>query len=83
MKEDEDKTQPAANININVNPDKTPVYSVDTFIIGSNDNLVSFNFAQAVLGTNQQHIVARVSLTSGQAKEFLEKLNDHIQKFEV
>lgn len=70
-------------INFNINPEKTPVLSVDGYLIGSNENFVTLNFAQMIPGSNQQHIVSRVAMTPSQAKEFLEKMSDHIQKFEV
>lgn len=70
-------------LNFTINPNETPVYAVDGYLIGSNDNLLTLNFAQALPGGNQQQIVSRVALTPKQAREFLEKLNDHIQKFEV
>ncbi len=70
-------------VNFTVDPNKTPVYSVDTYLIGSNEHTVTFNFAQTIVGSGQQNIVARVSLTNKQAKDFLKNLNDHIEKFEV
>ncbi len=70
-------------INFNVNPEKAPVLAVDGYLISSNDNFVVLGFAQAVPGSNHQHIVSRVAMSPKQAKDFLEKLSDHIQKFEV
>lgn len=72
------------SVNINVDPLKTPVYLADGYIIGSNENAVTLNFTQALpSNTTQQQIVARVALTRSQAKEFLGKLNDHIEKYEI
>lgn len=70
-------------VNFTLNPDKTPVYQIDGYLIGSNEYVVTFNFGQNVMGSNQQNIVARVALTRQQAKEFLKNLNDHIEKHEV
>ena len=70
-------------VNFSLDPNKTPVYSVDTYLIGSNEHMVTFNFAQVVPGNNQQNIISRVSLTRTQAKEFVKNLSDHIDKFEV
>jgi hypothetical protein len=70
-------------MNVTVDPNKTPVYAVDTYLIGSNEHVLTLNFAQAVVGSNQQNIVSRVSMTTSQAKEFLKNLSDHIEKFEV
>ena len=79
----DDKKEEQQNVNFNLDPHKAPVFMVDTFIIGSNDNAVTFNFAQGFLGNPQQNVVARVALTRPQAKDFLKTLDDHIQKFEV
>lgn len=70
-------------VNFNINPEKTPVLAVDGYLIGSNENYLTLSFAQVLPGTNQQQIVSRVAMSPKQAKDFLEKLNDHIQKFEV
>lgn len=78
-KPDEDKKK----VNFNLDPNKTPVLHADSYLIGSNEHVVTLNFAQALPQPGQQHIVARVSLTRKQAKEFLTNLNDHVQKFEI
>ena len=71
-------------VNFSLDPNKTPVLFVDSYLISSNDNAVTFNFAQALVGnSNQQNIIARVALTPKQAKDFVANLNDHIEKFEV
>ncbi|MEO6761615.1 MAG: DUF3467 domain-containing protein [Candidatus Saccharimonadales bacterium] len=77
-----DKTdQP--QVNFNFDPIKVPVLYADTYLIGSNDNIVSFNFAQGIPGSNQQQVVSRVALTFAQAKEFVKNLNDHIERNEL
>lgn len=78
-----DKPDDGQQVNFTLNPDKTPVYQIDGYLIGSNENVVTFNFGQNVMGGTQQNIVARVALSHHQAKEFLKNLNDHIEKFEV
>lgn len=78
----DDKSGNAQQVNFNLDPNKTPVYFVDGFLISSNPNTVMLNFAQAVFDGQQQNVVARVALTVPQAKEFLKTLNDHIEKFE-
>lgn len=71
-------------VNFSIDPNKTPIYQVDGYLIGSNEQTVTFNFTQSLpTSNNQQNIISRVALTTKQAKEFLEKLNDHIQKYEV
>jgi hypothetical protein len=77
-----DNNQPK-EINFSIDPNKTPIYQADGYLIGSNDQTVTFNFTQSMPGNNQQNIIARVALTPKEAKDFLDKLNDHIQKFEV
>ena len=78
-----DKKDTPQDINLNLDPTKTPVLMADTYIIASNDHVVTFNFAQGFLGQPQQNVVARIALTRAQAKEFLKTLNDHLEKFEV
>lgn len=75
--------KPENVINFNVNPEKTPVLAVDGYLIGSNENYLTLSFAQALPGGSQQQIVSRVAMSPKQAKDLLEKLSDHIQKFEV
>jgi hypothetical protein len=77
---DEDQTQ---QVNFGVDPNKVPILFVESYLIGSNENSVTFNFAQPVLEGQQQNIVARVAMTREQAKEFLKNLNDHVEKFEL
>lgn len=76
-----DDNQP--KINFTIDPNKTPVFQVDGYLISSNEHTVTFSFAQNILGENQQNVVSRVALTRAQAKEFLKNLSDHIEKFEV
>lgn len=71
------------HVNFNVDVNKVPVLYADGYLIGSNENVLTLNFSQAVPGTEQQNIVSRIALTKAQAKEFVSKLTDHIDKFEV
>ncbi len=80
MSDEEQNQQP---VNFSIDPNKTPVYQVDGYLIGSNEHTVTFSFAQNVLGAQQQNVISRVALTRVQAKEFLANLSDHIEKFEV
>ncbi len=77
---DNDNHEP---VNFGVDPNKVPLLFVESYLIGSNENSVTFNFAQPVLDGQQQNIVARVAMTREQAKQFLKNLNDHIEKFEL
>lgn len=76
-----DPADPKA-VNFNLDPAKVPVLAVDSYLIGSNENAITLNFGQAVIESQQQNIVARVSMSLAQAKEFVQNLNDHIEKFE-
>lgn len=83
---DNDDKQPddkQHKVNFNMDPNKTPVLYADSYLIGSNEHVVTFTFSQALPQPDQQHVVARVALTRKQAKEFLSSLNDHAQKFEI
>lgn len=75
--------QPKQQINFTLDANKTPVLYADGYLIASNQHVVTLNFAQAMPQPFQQNIVARVALTNTQAKEFLNNLKDHIEKFEV
>lgn len=75
-----DQPQPA---NFNIDPAKAPVLFADTYLISSGNGMVTFNFAQSVIGGSQLNIVSRVALTPDQARDLLKNLSDHIQKFEV
>lgn len=77
----DEQEQPA--VNFGFDPNKTPVLLVDGYMIGSNENFVILNFSQAMIDGSQQNIVARLAMLPDQAKEFVAKLNDHIEKFEV
>lgn len=71
------------NVNFNMDPAKTPVLYADSYLIGSNENVVTFTFAQALPQPDQQHVVARVALTRKQAKDFLRNLDEHAEKYEL
>lgn len=70
-------------VNFSVDPNRTPVLYADSYLIFSNQHAVTLNFGQAVLDGSQQNIVSRISLTRDQAKELLNTLSDHIEKFEI
>lgn len=70
-------------VNFNVDVTKVPVLYADGYLIGSNENVLTLSFSQAMPTPDQQNIVSRIALTRGQAKEFVKNLNDHINKFEV
>lgn len=69
-------------VNFNIDPNKTPVYFTDGYLISSNEQAVTFSFSQAFADGQQQNIVARVAMPLPQAKAFLATLNDHLEKYE-
>lgn len=69
-------------VNYSLDPNKTPVYFADGYLIVSNEQSLILNFTQQLLGGQQQNVVSRTALTLEQAKLFLKDLNDHIEKFE-
>ncbi|MDB5184931.1 MAG: hypothetical protein JWN38_739 [Candidatus Saccharibacteria bacterium] len=78
MQDDETPT-----INFNLDVSKVPVLFSGAYLISSDDNSMTINFAQPTIDGSQQNIVARVAMTLPQAKELLQTLNDHIEKFEI
>lgn len=72
-----------ASMNFSINPDQTPMFFVDTFLISSSEHALTINFAQVLPDGSQQQIVSRVAMTREQSKEFLKTLNDHIEKYEL
>ncbi len=71
-------------INLSLDANKTPTLYADGYLIGSNEHVVTFNFLQAMTPDNtQQNVISRVAITRAQAKEFLDNLKDHIEKYEV
>ena len=83
MADNIDDEEQQKQINFMLDANKTPVMYADGYLIGSNQHVVTFNFAQAMPEPSQQNIISRVALTREQAKEFLKNLKDHIEKFEV
>lgn len=73
----------AKQVNFSINPESTPLYFTDTFLISSSEHALTLNFAQVLPDGNQQQIIARVAMTRDQAKDFLKTLNDHIERFEL
>ena len=80
---DEKEEHDHDHVNFNVDMQKTPTLYVDSYLIVSNENAVTLNFAQAMPDPKQQNIVSRVAMSKNQAKDFVKRLQDHIDKFEV
>lgn len=71
------------SVDFRVDPAKTPILYSESYLISSTENSVVFNFAQPILGAEQQNIVSRIAMNRDQAKQFLKNLNDHIEKYEL
>lgn len=69
-------------VNFSLDPNKTPVFFADGYLIVSNEQSLVLNFTQNLFDGNQQNVVSRTAMTLEQAKRFLKDLNDHLEKFE-
>lgn len=69
-------------VNFSLDPNKTPVYFADGYLIVSSEQSLVLNFSQNLFDGNQQNVVSRTAMTLDQAKRFLKDLNDHLEKFE-
>ena len=69
-------------VNFSVDPNQTPVYFADGYLIVSSEQSLVLNFSQQLFDGRQQNVVSRTAMTLEQAKRFLKDLNDHIEKFE-
>lgn len=71
-----DKNKPEnKNININIDPNRTPILYADIAYIKSNENGVVLDFAQQVGPSDQFTVVARI----GVSKEHAQKLINHLE----
>jgi hypothetical protein len=75
--------QDDAQVNFNLEPNQTPVYFVDGYMIVSGPQSLTLNFTQNLFDGKQQNVVGRMAMTLDQAKRLLKDLNDHIEKFEL
>lgn len=74
--------KPEEPVNFSLDPNKTPVFFADGYLIVSNEQSLVLNFTQNLFDGQQQHVINRTAMTLSQAKRFLKDLNDHIEKFE-
>ena len=77
-----DKPKPSQPVNFNLDPNKTPIYFADGYLLVSSEQALVFNFTQNILGGDQQNVISRTAMTLEQSKRFLKDLNDHLEKFE-
>ena len=78
----DNQTPPAVPVNYNLDPNKTPVYFADGYLLVSNEQSLVMNFTQNLFDGQQQNVISRTAMTLAQAKRFLKDLNDHLEKFE-
>jgi len=71
-----------SQINIGVDPNRTPILYADAIIIISSDNGIVLDVTQKIGPTNQAHIVARIGLSKEHAKKLGNKLLEQIQLIE-
>ena len=79
---DTDNTPNEVPVNFGLDPNKTPVYFADGYLLVSNEQSLVLNFTQNLFDGNQQNVISRTAMTLEQAKRFLKDLNDHLEKFE-
>jgi hypothetical protein len=77
-----DKPADDLPMNFSLDPNKTPVYFADGYLIVSNEQSMILNFTQNLFDGKQQNVISRTAMTLEQAKRFLKDLNDHLEKFE-
>ncbi len=71
----------APNLQVNLDPVRTPILYSDWQNVTSNDGGVVINFAQSAAPMPAQHIVARIGLSHAQAKELYRVLGDNLKNF--
>ena len=77
------KSDNAQEINLSLDPDKTPIVFADTTVVSNSGKVIVFNFAQPIGFDANKRVVARVSMGLEQAKEFIATVNDHIERNEL
>jgi hypothetical protein len=69
---DQDKPK----LNINVNPNTTPILYTDMVFMNVNEDGISFDVCQKLGSTNQIQVVARIGMSRSHAKKFVKKLSE-------
>jgi hypothetical protein len=62
------------NVNINIDPQRTPVLYTDSVYIKANKNGVVLDFAQQLGPSNQYTVVSRIGMSKNHAEELVEHL---------
>ncbi len=74
----EDKQQKEVQLNVGVDPTRTPILYADAIMITSSENGIVLDITQRVGSSNQASVVSRVGLSKEHAKKLAEKLIEHV-----
>lgn len=61
-------------LNININPDTTPILYTDNIIMSTNDDGFILDVCQKIGNSNQLKVVSRIGMSRNHAKKFVEKM---------
>ncbi len=64
------------DVQINLNPDTTPILYTDSILMNTNEDGVILDVAQKVGPTKQLKIVSRIGMSRIHAKKFVKKLSE-------
>ena len=70
-----DKNQKDQEIQVNLNPDTTPILYTDNILINTNEDGVVINFGQMLGFGNQLKIISRIGMSRNHAKKLLKELS--------
>jgi len=61
-------------ISLNINLDTTPILYTDNILLSTNEDGLTMDVGQKLIGTNQMRIVTRIGMSRDHAKKFLHEL---------
>lgn len=64
------------NINININPQTSPILYTDMIFMNVNDDGVTFDVCQKTGSSNQANVVSRIGMSRQHAEKFVKKLSE-------
>lgn len=73
-----EEKQQKAQLNIGVDPARTPILYADAIMITSSENGIVLDITQRVGSSNQASVVSRVGLSKEHANKLAEKLIEHV-----
>lgn len=71
---DNKNNPPQSNLEVNVNPEKTPILYTDNVFMTTSENGVTLDFSQKLGPTNKIQIVARVGMSREHATKLMKEL---------